>query len=172
MRWDEFDETGKSWTLPWYRTKQGKKTKEPHVVPLSEPAMQVVLAMRAAQKTSSIPSDHVFAHGRAFEGVGAWEGKPLEEHSARRLMQKRFRDRPITLHGFRSSFSTWANDQGPYAHKTIELSLGHVVGNKTSRAYDHAQQLRLRRLLMEAWGAFITRPEPLPATVTPLRKAN
>lgn len=118
----------------------------PHKIPLNQPAMDILYKMQAARKEreqSGIKSDFVFAHGRAFTGAGAHEGKPLSDTTVRDLIWQRFADRPenITMHGFRSSFSTWANDQGCYSDKAIEVSLSHTVDNQTARRYNESHRL-------------------------------
>ena len=39
-------------------------------------------------------------------------------------------------HGFRSTFSTLANESGKWSADAIELQLAHVEGNKVRRAYN------------------------------------
>jgi integrase len=60
-----------------------------------------------------------------------------------------FRGR-TTVHGFRRTFSTEANEHGwPADH--IELQLAHDEGNAVRAAYNAAQYLPGRRKLMEWW---------------------
>jgi integrase len=62
--------------------------------------------------------------------------------------------RAPTIHGFRSTFRTWARANKKDS-ETAELCLGHTVGSKTSRAYDRVNEtLALRRELLASWSAF------------------
>jgi integrase len=62
--------------------------------------------------------------------------------------------RAPTIHGFRSTFRTWARANKKDS-EVAELCLGHSVGSKTSRAYDRvAETVELRRELLAAWSAF------------------
>jgi integrase len=173
MRWDECDLPNKLWTCPWQRTKNGRKTKKPHLIPLSEPAIKILEQMREEQKTSGVPSEFVFAHGRAFTaGYGALEGKPVSDNAVRDHL-RRHCDRPdVTIHGFRASFSSWANDNN-FPRDCIEMALDHLIGNQVERIYARdAQRLDQRRRLMESWAEYCGRAEPLPGDVIPFRQAK
>jgi integrase len=181
MTWDELNHDDTRWTMQWFRTKEGKKMKppkRPRVTPLSLQARQIIHFMRTVQNETGPASRFVFAHSPAFflgTGAHAKTGQPMSEQPVRDLIYKRFHDRidrgeSITAHGTaRGSFSAWANDQGKYSHETIEMALGHILGNVTSRAYNDAERIVLRLTLFNAWGAYATGPEPIPADVVPLR---
>jgi integrase len=172
IRWNEIDLPNKLWTCPWQRTKTGRKTKKPHLIPLSKPATTILETMDEERKVSGIPSEFVFAHGRAFAGVGSWEGKPLNAHSVNRYLQRISDRTDITVHGFRTTFSSWANDHN-FPRETIEMALDHVIGNEVERIYARdATRLEQRRQLMEAWAEHCSRTEPLPGDVIPFRQAN
>lgn len=60
-----------------------------------------------------------------------------------------------TMHGFRSSFSTWCADNGkdPILR---ELSLCHKVDNAVAAAYQRSDLLERRRVLLQEWNDFVT----------------
>ena len=65
------------------------------------------------------------------------------------------RGRPITAHGFRATFRTWAEEIATFlAHAVIEQAMGHQVGTQVERAYRRTDVLEKRRALMEAWAQF------------------
>ena len=68
-----------------------------------------------------------------------------------------FGDR-TTVHGFRSSFRTWAGECTESDHAVMELCLSHAVGNAVERAYARSDLLEKRRGLMEQWGAVCAAP--------------
>jgi integrase len=62
----------------------------------------------------------------------------------------------ITPHGFRSSFSTWANElcesnQALWSSDAIEAFLNHTPRNKVRRAYNRYQYIEPRRILAQTW---------------------
>ena len=79
----------------------------------------------------------------------------------------------LTVHGFRSTFSSWAAARTPFPFEVREASLAHLVGNKTQRTYQRDDLLEKRRLLMEQWAKFCTLPAPAGEVVpfTPARQS-
>lgn len=61
-----------------------------------------------------------------------------------------------TVHGFRSSFSTWARDETDHPREIIEASLAHAVGGAVEQAYNRSDYLGKRRALMDEWTTFLT----------------
>ena len=64
---------------------------------------------------------------------------------------------PITAHGFRASFRTWAEEVATFPHAVIEQAMGHQVGGKVERAYRRTDLLDKRRELMDASANFCER---------------
>jgi integrase len=62
--------------------------------------------------------------------------------------------RPITAHGFRATFRTWAEEVTGFPHAVIEEAMGHQVGNQVERAYRRTDVLEKRRELMDAWARY------------------
>ena len=60
-----------------------------------------------------------------------------------------------TVHGFRSTFRTWASEKTSADNAVMELSLAHVIGNAVEQAYARSDLLAKRRTLMEQWGDFV-----------------
>ena len=63
--------------------------------------------------------------------------------------------RPITAHGFRATFKTWAEEVATFPHAAIEHAMGHKVGGKVERAYTRTTLLDMRRKLMDASGCLL-----------------
>jgi hypothetical protein len=63
---------------------------------------------------------------------------------------------PYTVHGFRASFSTWANEITAFAFEDVEMCLAHLTGNDVSRAYDRSEELAKRAATLTAWADFVT----------------
>src|SRR5262245_27935967 len=174
MCWSEIDWDSQVWTCPWQRIKTGKKTKKDHLVPLSDQAMAVLKEIEAMQKEDGIeigPTGLVFVHPvpsdekqfnkRIARGGRHMAGRPLGNLAAANFLKRGMGRPDITVHGFRATFSAWANDKG-FQREVIEMALGHVVGNQVERIYARgAQRSEPRRLLMEAWADFCDRTEPV-----------
>ena len=87
-----------------------------------------------------------------------------------------------TLHGFRSSFATWARAETYavtlpngdvrrvrlYDEAMVEECLAHVVGDDTRNAYVRDDFLELRRPMLEAWATYCG--TVLESTVLPMRR--
>jgi integrase len=73
-----------------------------------------------------------------------------------------------TVHGLRSTFSTWANETGAARPDVIEACLAHREEDRVRAAYNRAQFAQERRALLEAWARFLFTPN---AEVIPLRAA-
>jgi integrase len=175
LRWDEIDMNSKIWTCPWQRTKTGKKTKTAHVIPLSEPAMAILEEMQRQQAADGTAGEYVFVRRRSpyiHAGVRSTAGSRVSIGAAYQLLRERLERPDLSVHGFRTTFSSWAKQNG-YAHDVREMALDHVTGNKVERIYSRdADLLEPRRQLMEAWAAYCGRTEPLPADVIPIRQAK
>jgi integrase len=62
--------------------------------------------------------------------------------------------RPITAHGFRATFRTWAEEVTGFPYAVIEEAMGHRVGGQVERAYRRTDVLEKRRELMRAWANY------------------
>ena len=117
-------------------------------MPLVERAVEIVQQMRQGQVS-----------GYVFPGQA--DGKPLSNMALLTLLkrmnagEKKWLDpassRPITAHGFRATFRTWAEEVATFPHAVIEQAMGHQVGTQVERAYRRTDVLDKRRALMEAW---------------------
>src|SRR6516225_3763709 len=114
-RWDEIDFDQKVWVIPPERMKARRE----HRVALSPAALAIL---------KSLPREGEFVF------IGASKGAPLSNSAMNVLLLKMHR-RDVTVHGFRSSFSTWAAEQSSYPSSIVELALAHTVGNAAERAY-------------------------------------
>ena len=63
-------------------------------------------------------------------------------------------ERPITAHGFRSTFKDWARERTAYADEVSELALAHVNSDATRAAYARSELIDKRRLMMADWEQF------------------
>jgi integrase len=61
----------------------------------------------------------------------------------------------VTVHGFRSTFATWAEECTDYPDGVREAALAHKYKSETTAAYQRGQKLEKRRALMKDWANFI-----------------
>ena len=135
--WGEFDLKARVWNIPAERMKSRKA----HSVPLSDAAI-------AALGKPGAPDAYVFTNQA---------GGPLSDSHA--ALDKTWLPNGYTLHGFRSSFSTWAEAQDDgrrFAPTVIEAALAHAKGNAVTQAYLRSDLFEARRKLMEEWAAYAT----------------
>jgi integrase len=90
-----------------------------------------------------------------FVFLGLQPGKPLTDLALMRVLRQM--GRTEVVHGFRSTFSTWAHDTA-YPNVVIEQSLAHAVGSAVERAYQRSDLLERRRRLMLDWARFCSSP--------------
>jgi integrase len=139
--WDEIDFDSKTWVILGPRMKGGRE----HRVPLSPACIDLL---------RKLPRDS----GNRFIFIGPRSGSGLSKMSMTYVMQALRQGGKTTIHGFRSSFSTWAHEQTAHASHTIEISLAHNVGTEVERAYRRSDLVSKRRLLLEQWAKFCSMP--------------
>ena len=147
-RWSEIDLTEKTWTVPAARMKSRRE----HRVALSPAVIELL------RKLPRHDGDDL-----VFGGLSARWGM-------RQVMQRLGQAGAATVHGFRSAFSTWANEQTAHASHTIEISLAHNVGTETERAYRRTDLVAKRAQLMQSWATYCLTPfAKVAGDVVPLR---
>jgi integrase len=131
--WIEIDLAKRTWTIPLERLKRpGEQEDGGHCIPLSDAAIVVLKRMAEIRQ-----DDRVFPIGR-------------------QAMRRCLKDlRPnISVHGFRSSFRSWAGGCTAHPRDVCEMALGHAVGSAVERSYQRDALLAKRRVLMEDWAEF------------------
>ena len=138
MEWDEIDFETKLWRIPADKMKMA----QPHIVPLSKQAIELLEWLRPLTGNKQ----YVFYnHSTA---------KPMSSNALLCVIRTMGYNGKMTGHGFRGLASTTLHEQG-YMHDAIEIQLAHRVGNAVSQAYNHAQHLEYRTKMMQEWSDFI-----------------
>jgi integrase len=140
-RWEEFDLEAKLWHIPAHRMKGGRRA---HNVPLSGQALDVLRELQGHSGTSVylFPSDRTPA-------------KPMSENALSYAMGRMGYKGTATAHGFRSTASTTLNEVGTFRSDVIERQLAHIEPNQVRDAYNHAEYLPERIVMMNWWGDFV-----------------
>ena len=136
-RWDELDLASRQWRIAADRM----KTNTDHVIPLSNPAMDLLSQARQLGN-----------HALVFPSPRR-PRNPLSDMTLMKVLHTVGLAKRTTVHGFRSSFRTWASECTDADHAVMEMSLAHSVGSAVERAYARSDLLEKRRLLMEEWAA-------------------
>jgi integrase len=149
--WDEFRFEQGVWRIPPDHHKLGKRTGKPKIIPLSRDAIEVLREVGEAKA-----GDVVFS---------AMGGKPISDVAMSKMLPHECEchdphgwGKP-TVHGFRTSFRTWAQDETSYPREMVEMALGHLVGNDVEQRYARGDMVKRRAALMEAWADWCLRRE-------------
>ncbi|WP_324260778.1 integrase arm-type DNA-binding domain-containing protein [Altererythrobacter sp. H2] len=135
--WSQIDLEAGEWRRP---ASMMRKNGEAHTITLSPEA---VVILERAKRWRTIEADcHV------FPGKG---GKRLSDMT----IGKEMAALPYVVHGFRSTFRTWAAERMPSIPEAVaEAALAHKIPDKVVRAYNRAKFLEMRRTLLDAWGRY------------------
>jgi integrase len=152
-KWDEIDLKAKVWIVPAGRMKAAKE----HRVPLSDRAVEILKALPTERS-----NDFVF--------IGPSKGAGLSNMAMAAVLRRMGRE-DITVHGFRSTFRTWASECTAFPHDVCEAALAHTISDAVVRAYKRTDFFDKRRKLMDAWSKFCTTEPKATADVVPIRRA-
>lgn len=115
-----------------------------HRVPLSDSAMALLEATSAGARS---PLAYVFHDGDP--------SVPLSNMTMAAVL-KRLGVDDATVHGFRSSFRTWAAESnGNFRQDIAEAALAHMTKDKTAAAYQRGELFDLRVSMMAEWERFL-----------------
>ena len=132
-KWDEFE--GDTWLVPAERM----KTKRAHRIPLTPRALEILEQLPRVDD-----SQYLFP--------GFQRGNPtMSIATMLKYLREVMGHKTLTVHGFRSTFSTWANDTTHHPVNIVEAQLAHVIGNKVQAAYDRGDKLQKRLNLLLDW---------------------
>jgi integrase len=129
---EEFDLPHRTWIIPAERMKSGRE----HRVPLVDTTLDIL---------KNLPDLNT---GWLFPGS---KGKKPLSNMAMLQVLRRMNYGHFTVHGFRSTFRTWAADKTQYPRELAELALAHSVGTAVEQAYLRSDLFEKRRAIMQDW---------------------
>ena len=138
-RWGEIDEQEKVWNIPAERMKR----KRAQTIPLSPQA----LALLEIVRPFSGNREHIFPGDRNPRSH-------THAQTANMAIKRMTLPGKLVAHGLRSLASTTLNEQG-FDADVIEAALAHVDANEVRRAYNRAEYLERRRVMMNWWSEHI-----------------
>ena len=136
-RWEEFDFDVRIFNVPAERMKM----RRPHAVPLTDSA--IVLLKELQELTGW--GDLLFPAQTSAH-------KPMSENTLNQALRRMgFGPDEATSHGFRSTFSTFANESGLWNPDAIEAYSSRQDGNAVRRAYNRSQYWDERVKIADWW---------------------
>ena len=154
-RWGEIDFEKMQWTLPAKRTlvnqvehsNRGSKMKSPHIVPLSNKAIELLLKVKAMKLSTELvfPSTH---HDTIF----------LSENTFNKALQRMGYDtkKDVCFHGFRAMARSALGECGLFQKDAIEKQMSHQERNNVVGAYTHvAEYMQERKRMMNWWSQYL-----------------
>lgn len=137
--WSQIDLDAGLWRIP----AGVMKMRTEHVVPLSRQALAVLEEIRP-----------LTGNGRLVFPSTISKERPISENTVTYALARMGYKGRMTGHGFRSVASTLLNEQG-YRHDVIERQLAHVERNTTRAAYNRAEYLPERKVMMQGWADYL-----------------
>lgn len=153
MRWSQLDLGSGLWDLGTVDTKNER--------PKRTPLPQQTLAYLRKAYESRVNDEFVFP-GRSL-------ARPISNMTMLKHLKQTTGDETLTVHGFRTTFRTWAQEETDFEEEIVEHCLHHITGDDAEKAYKRGEALKKRRIVMQAFADFATRPPK--NNVTPMRAA-
>lgn len=138
MEWKNVDLVAKEWRY------LVTKTEIDHIVPLSNQASSIL------EEIKQLTGDDRYV----FPSVRG-NGRPMSAGTIiAALKTLGYSSDVMTAHGFRTTASTLLNEQG-WGADAIERQLSHMPKDAIRAAYNRAQYLDERRLMMQSWADYL-----------------
>ncbi|WP_416877061.1 tyrosine-type recombinase/integrase [Litorimonas sp.] len=136
-RWEEFDFKEHVFNVPAERMKM----RRPHAVPLTATALELLKELK-----------DLTGWGDLLFPAQTSAHKPMSENTLNQALRRMgFGPDEATSHGFRSTFSTFANESGLWNPDAIEAYSSRQDTNSVRRAYNRSQYWEERVRIAEWW---------------------
>jgi integrase len=146
--WAEFDLDAALWTIPAARMKRsvdGKRNGDPHLVPLSTQAVEILRKLHPVTGHSAL----------CFHGERSHD-RPISDNTLRAaLMTLGYGPDVQSVHGFRATARTLLAEELNVDPLVIEAQLAHAVKDANGRAYNRTQYLKHRAVMMQQWADYL-----------------
>ena len=141
--WSEIDIENAEWHIPAEKMKARQK----HIVPLSRQAIAVIEELRPLTGHGAA-AKYLFPSPRTL-------ARPMSDNAVLGALRRMgYSKDEMTGHGFRSMASTRLNEMG-YNRDHIERQLAHSEGNSVRAAYNYADYLEQRKVMMQEWADYL-----------------
>lgn len=136
-KWEEFNFEECVWSIPSNRMKM----RRPHKVPLTKSSLLLLEELK-----------ELTGWGEFLFPAQTSSKKPMSDNTMNQaLVRMGFRKDEVTPHGFRSTFSTFANESGLWAPDVIEAYCARQDRNAVRRAYNRSLYWGERVKLANWW---------------------
>ncbi len=140
-RWEEIDWDKATWTIPAERQLKKRKP-SPHVVPLAPKAIDLFRQLKEIAGTS------------VWMFPGHPRSRPISNMTFLTALKRL--GRTETVHGFRSTFRTWVDEElEDDMRLAAEQALAHSSGGSVEAAYRRGSMVEKRRRLMNLWADYV-----------------
>lgn len=138
--WEEINFKDKVWVIPAERMKMRKA----HIVPLSKQVLEILKSLKEAnaQWQYILPSQQS-------------PRKPMSNNTILYALYRMGYKGKTTGHGFRALAMTAIKEKLGYRHEVVDRQLAHAHRNSVDAAYDRAQFLDERTIMMQDWANYI-----------------
>ena len=140
--WDEIDFDTKQWIIPAERM----KARRAHIVPLSRQAIAILQEQK--EETDHLSTTLVFPSQIRPKD-------PMSDGTVRIAIQKLGFKGRMTAHGFRALARTAIREKLNYEPDVIEAQLAHKPAGPLGEAYNRAQFLDQRKVMMQDWADYL-----------------
>jgi len=139
--WSEIDFEKATWAIP-----AGKmKMKNPHIVPLSNQAVEILRELHPLTGSGK----YLFPSVRST-------ARPISDNTLNAALRRLgYGSDEMVSHGWRAVFRTLADEVLQERLDIIEAQLAHQVADTLGRAYNRTSFLKERRELMEKWTRYL-----------------
>jgi integrase len=146
--WSEIDLDNEQWVIPWQRMKMGKKKLNPRKVDhhVFLPTQGWKLLRELHQYTGN--NKYLFPNLRDHE-------KPATNFGILAAVKRMGYKGQMTGHGFRSLAMGVIKERLGYRHEVVDRQLSHASGDTYGEAYDRAQFLDERKVMMQQYADYI-----------------
>ncbi|WLF83764.1 tyrosine-type recombinase/integrase [Moraxella sp. ZY210820] len=139
-KWCEFDLDNAQWIIPTHRMKMRLE----HIVPIASQPLELLKQLYAKR------TDNDFIFKNRLDPT-----RPMRIESLLAVIKRSGFGGKMTTHGFRSLFSTSANNSGLWRADVIERQLAHVKTD-VRHVYNRAEYLDERIKLMQWWANIVS----------------
>ncbi|NBQ69214.1 MAG: site-specific integrase [Nitrosomonadaceae bacterium] len=152
--WNEIDTDNNIWIIPPSRMKANRE----HIVTLPDDAIKLLQALPRIAGVNLLfpaPNNGILSDMTLTQLLRRMHRSSVEAGGEGWIDARS--GRIAVVHGFRSTFRDWYNDEGfksGHTREAAEIALSHAVGNAVEKAYSRSDMREARRMLMEDWANY------------------
>ena len=139
-RWEEIDFDNNQWVIPAERMKMGRE----HIVPLSKQALEIFKDQK-----------EIAGHWPLVFPSSVRPKQSISNNTILGAIKRLGYQGRMTGHGFRALAMSAIKQELGWRHEVVDRQLAHLPKNKIDKAYDRADFLEDRRVMMQEWADYI-----------------